>query len=252
MSYHVFFAFSTGLKEPITAPKGTLASILRHVESVEETLGLKRSQYMDNPVHWDTWDENYRLGFPHVDDETLCKTVLEHNAWVRRLYADIAKWASDPVADGETITAEDAQTFWHGLQMLRVKPDRWTGEYYRSRMEHYYEVMRGREDEGVSWPAPKLSPKQAGAVIWLLADLLDHDDIRLEVARGNDHLSSGDEYTWCSKCGAVTDEDANACRKRDCKASSRDCPKCNGWGRIEKGEREIECPKCDGQGTVYA
>lgn len=77
MGYHVFFAFSTGLREPIIAPKGTLASILAHVAAVEETLGIKRTKYRDNPEHWDTFDPAFRQGFPDVDDKVLCTTVSE-------------------------------------------------------------------------------------------------------------------------------------------------------------------------------
>jgi hypothetical protein len=216
MSYHVFFAFSSGFVAPISAPKGTLASIVSHVEHVETTLGLKRTRYQDNPAHWDWHDPAYRAGFPDVDDKLLCETVREHNEWVRRLYDRVADWAKNPVADGEVITPEDAATFWHGLQQLTIGVNRWSEEYYRNRMEHFYEVMRGRESEGVTWPADApLTPEQAGAVVWLFG-FLDPGDARLEVARGEDHLSDGDEYTWCERCGAIPDGDAEECREKGC------------------------------------
>ena len=145
MSYDVFFSFSSGLKAPITVPAGTKASIARHVAEVEETLELKRTRYKDNPAHWES-----RGRFKDIDNEILCAAVLKHNEWVRRLYYLTAEWAQEPaIGETETLTPEDAETFWHALEQLSVTPDRWTGEYYRDRMEHLYEVMRGRDNEGV-------------------------------------------------------------------------------------------------------
>jgi len=244
MSYHVFFSFSVGFKTSLFAPVGTLAGIRAHIAQVEEALGLT--------APWDWHHPAMKSGFPDVDDELLCETVTDHNEWVRRLYRNTTKWFAEPVDGGEEITPEDAETIWYALKMLRVEPARWTADYYRNRMEHYYEVMRGRESEGVTWEAKPLDPKQAAAVVWLFADLLDTHDTRLNVARGNDHLGGEDEYTWCSSCGAVTDSDANACRRRPCNASSRDCPKCHGDGIIDKRGKDVTCPKCDGDGTVYA
>lgn len=224
-SVHVYFAFSLGLKDAVTVPKGTLAGAIRHVEQIEETLGLKRSQFRDNPVHWDRYDPHWRAGFPDVEDDEICRTVSNHNRWVRRFYDNLAKWAKEPVTDGEVMTPEDAQQFWHGLQILSVRPERWTRHYYRERMEHYYEVMRGRPSEGVTFGVPKLTPKQAGAVIWLLSDLLDREDIRLEVPKGCDHLASSydGEYEWCARCGAVENDYAENCRKRGCYVQSNWC-----------------------------
>lgn len=224
MSVHVFFAFSKGLSQPLQAPKGTLSSIIAHVEEIEETLGLKRTQYRDNPVHWDTFDPAWRAGFPDVDDKTLCEAVSEHNAWVRRLYEQFATWAENPVDGGETITPADAQTFWHALMLLTVRPERWTADYYRDRMEHFYEVMRGRPQEGVTFPGPKLSERQAAAVIWLF-DFLDPSDLRLDVPKGCDYLASSydGEYDWCTRCGAVEPSYANNCRKRGCPVQADWC-----------------------------
>lgn len=220
MSYHVFFAFSTGLKEPMIAPKGTLSSIIAHVEGVEETLGLKREQFNDNPVHL-----NYDWLTDDIDDKVLCKTVSEHNEWVRTLYDLIAEWVESPVADGETITPEDAATFWHGLRILDVPTNRWTGDYYRSRMEHLYEVMRGRPSEGVTLDADPLTPKQAGAIVCLFSGWLDPQDLRLEVPKDCDHLASSyhGEYDWCERCGAVLPEYADSCRERGCPVQENWC-----------------------------
>lgn len=237
MSYHVFFAFSQGLARPMTAPKGTLAAILAHVAEVEETLGIKRTRYMDNPEHWDWRGPAFRAGFPDVADEVLCETAQGHNEWVRCLYDRFAEWAKNPPDGGEEITPDQAAQFWPGLRMIEVAPDRWTRDYYRNRMEHLYEVMRGRPSEGVTWRVPKLSPKQAGAVIWLFG-FLDTGDIRLEVPRGCDHLASSydGEYEWCERCGAVTNDDAARCRKRACPVQANWCEEDRpSWYREPKG-----------------
>lgn len=220
MSYHAFFSFSTGLLQPMIAPKGTLAGIMTHIEGVERTLKLERQQYNDNPVHWNT------RGFPStdIDDKVLCQTVEDHNDWVRRLYDRVADWAKNPVEDGETITPEAAKFFWHGLQLLTIPTSRWTGDYYRARMEAFYEVMRGRPTDGMTFPAAKLTPKQAGAVIWLF-EFVDPSDMRLEVPKGEDHLASFDDggYEWCERCGAVMLDYAKNCRKRGCPAQEGWC-----------------------------
>jgi hypothetical protein len=219
MSYHVFFAFSTGLKSPLQVPAGTKARILAHVEGVEETLGLKRTKYKDNPVHWDSFDAEWRAGWPSVDDKTLCETIEEHNDFVRRLYHSIARWSKEPVEGGEILTPEDAAEFWHGLSLLSVPPNRWTKDYYRSRMEALYEVMRGREAEGITFDEKALTPKQAGAVIRLFSQFLDPQDLQLEVIAGQDRLGSSyyGDYDWCEKCGQAMDPDDGAyCRKRKC------------------------------------
>jgi len=222
MSVRVFFSFSTGILKPIKAPRGTLQRLLAHVEEVEATLGLTRERYADNPIHWG--GDAKRLGFPGVDDELLCKTVAAHNAWARQLYDDIERWQRDPPAPEETITPEDAAKFWHALEDLNVSPERWTAEYYRKRMEHAYEVMRGRESEGVDWNGKPLTPKQAGGVIWLFEHIYGGHGLDLEVPRGCDQLLSSYDggYDWCERCGAVLPEDGQACRKRKCPIRQQD------------------------------
>ena len=153
MSYHVFFSFSSGLEKRIRVPAGTKKGIIEHIEKVEKVLGLKRTQYEKNPIHWDGFDSQFTQGFPGVDDEILCDTVLEHNAWVRRCYLDFSDWSEKPFKSskghkGEWITPKDADKFWHGFQQLEVGASRWTPDYYIAQMEHLYEVMRGRESEG--------------------------------------------------------------------------------------------------------
>lgn len=204
MSYCVLFDFSTGLSAPLTVPLGTKEQCLERVNSVERTLGIKRTQYEDNPPHWDHWDDEYRQGFPSVDDKTLCDTAEEHNGWVRWLYGRLAEWSENPVAGGELLTPEDATEFWPGLRMVSVSPERWTDSYYQERMQGIYETMRGRGSEGMSIDdITPLSPEQANAVICLFSQYLDTGDIRLEVMKDCDHLSNSNEYRWCEKCGAV-------------------------------------------------
>lgn len=255
MSFNVFFAFSAGLSKPITVPKGTLASVIRHVENIEDRLGLEREQYQNNPVHW-AW-----RGWPaeDLDDKVLCEGAEEHNSWVRWFYDRLAYWSKNPPADGEIITPDDAKTFWHGLQTLTVPPRRWTGDYYSDRMKAIYEVMRGRPDEGMTFDEDALTAKQAGAVIRLFEQYLDPSDMRLEVPKGCDYLASSyyGEYDWCTKCGAVLPETANACRERACPAQAELCGEDRPiWFREEDETDEAFEARCreraEAQGWVEA
>jgi hypothetical protein len=234
MSFHVFFSFSQGLSGPITAPIGTLAKIIQHLEEVERTLRLERTQFQDNPVHWE-W-----RGWPpaDLDDKVLCQNVEQHNRWVEWIYYRFADWAKNPTKDGETITPEDAQTFWHGLKRLDVPVSRWAGDYYRARMDTIYEVMRGRSQEGITFGEKALTPKQAGAVIRLFEGYLDPQDLRLEVPKGCDHLASSywGEYDWCERCGAVLPDYSENCRKRGCPVQSEWCEEDRpSWFKPAKG-----------------
>jgi hypothetical protein len=224
MSVRVFFSFSTGLAVTLTVPAGTKQALLAHVEEVESILGLKRSKYKDNPVHWDHWDPEYRAGFPKVTDELLCETVESHNDWVRYTYRRFEEWSAHPVEGGEEITPEDATLFWHGFQELHVPPRRWTADYYRARMESLYEVMRGRESEGASFDVKALTPVQASAVIRIFEPYLDSHDLRLEAPHGHDYLASSYDggYSWCDKCfRAMTPDDGACCRRRKCPLADR-------------------------------
>lgn len=213
MSYRTFFGLAVGLSKPITAPAGTLKSCQDHVAKVEATLGFRVERDENNPAYW--------IAKPQegVSDDLLCRTALEHNDWIRRLYANIQEWHKKPPTGGtEVITLEDAQTFWHGLEIIHVPTERWTMTYYRDRMEHFYEVMRGRNSEGVSFDTKALTPKQAASVIILFAEFLDHQDIRLDVPNGHDSLRASYDggYDWCTKCGPVAEEEVENCRKRNC------------------------------------
>lgn len=232
MSFHVFFGFSSGLSKPLTVPKGTKKSYIQHVEHVEKALGLERTKYKDNPIHWDS----FKRDFSKIDDEVLCETVGEHNSWVTDCWEAFSHWSKHPFTAGkghqaegrdraypigwksEKITPEDAQLFWHGFEMLKVPAEKWTRQYYVARMEHLYEVMRGRESEGTSFDVKALTPEQAAAVIRIFDQYLDSHDMRLDVPKGYDYLASSYDggYLWCEKCGAVAPDDGYSCRKRKC------------------------------------
>lgn len=233
MSFHVFFAFSSGLSAPISVPQGLKQHYIKHVESVERTLGLERVKYLDNPIYWNTilWDRS------KIPDALLCETVLKHNVWVRECYENLAFWSSRPFTVGkgsrddgpnrfwpagwlaEEITPDDAQLFWHGFNILDVPVEKWTREYYVSRMEHLYEVMRGRNSEGVTFDAKSLTEKQAAAVIRIFDQYLDAHDMRLDVPHGHDRLASSYDggYDWCDKCcRAIDPDDIGDCKRRKC------------------------------------
>ena len=219
MSYHVFFSFSTGLSQPMVCPKGTLEKIKTAIADTEKALGLVTTQYLDNPKHWDSRKNDEAI--KGVDDKVLCETAMRHNNFVRWLYEDFEKWSKNPPEDGETITLDEAKGFWHGLEFIKVSPDRWTPEYYIDRMEHLYEVMRGRDSQGVSFGEKALTEKQAAQVINLFSEYLDSDDRRLDVPRGHDSLASSYDggYDWCEKCGAVCPDDIGSF-----KSCKRKCP----------------------------
>jgi len=223
MSFHVFFDLSSGLSKPLLVPKGTLASILEHVRHVEATLGLETEQYLDNPPHWKNcgWRLAMREG---ISDETLCEEAEEHNAWIRWLYEKLGEWSENPPETGEKITPEDANRFWHALERITVDPSRWTEKYYRARMEAVYEVMRGREAEGMTLDTKALTPQQAAAVVRLFEQWLDPGDLRLDVPKGYDYLASSVDggYVFCEKCGPVHPDEAYSCRKRGCPIREED------------------------------
>ena len=209
MSFHVFFGFSQGLARPLQVPAGTLASYHQRLLEVEQALKLER-----DGNHWNQW----KMEYEGVPNELLCETVENHNNWVQQVYRNFGKWAAEPVLDGDTITVADADNFWFGLTLLNVPPSRWTADYYEARMSALYEVMRGRETDGMSFDVKALTPKQGAAVINLFAQYLDHHDRNLDVPNGRDHLASSSNggYEWCEKCGPMDDEAIHACRKRKC------------------------------------
>lgn len=212
MSYHTFFSMSSGLSGPLKVPKGTLESIMKHVKSVEETLGFQIHEYNGVKYQW------MQHTMKEVSDKVLCEIAEDHNRRIRYLYEQLGEWSQKPPAEFEVITPEDAQQFWYSLHDITVPPERWTREYYVARMESLYEVMRGRESEGVTFGEKPLTERQAAQVINLFSAFLDGNDCRLDVPKGHDYLASSYDggYVWCEKCGAVTDDHMDSCRKRGC------------------------------------
>ncbi len=212
MSYKPYFTFSAGLKNSIKVPVGIKEQIRSHIQWIESTLGIEREKYLDNPEHWKF--NNYS----NIKDKVLCESAEKHNEWVRRVYDNLELWSKQQLDVFEEITNEDFQEFLPALQFIKVKPERWTGEYYTRRMEDLYEVMRGRETDGVSFDAKALTTKQAAQVIILFSEFLDTEDRQLDVPKGCDYLASSYDggYRWCEKCGAVTEEHYNNCNKRGC------------------------------------
>ena len=212
MSYRTFFEFVTGIPKSIRVPVGTKKELFDHIEKVEATLGIKREKYQYNPEHWVTTD------YATIDDDILCRTADEHNRYVRWFYYKLKEWSEKQVKSREWLTIKDFNKILPGLSFITVLPERWTADYYRSQMNVMYEVMRGREDNGVCFDEKPLTVKQAAQVVILFSEYLDTHDIRLDVPSGEDTLMSGSdgEYEWCEKCGPVTYEHAQECKKRKC------------------------------------
>jgi hypothetical protein len=249
MSYAVHFMLSWGLSAPLTVPKGTKQRLLDHVAGVERLLNLKRvastQRYRsegdtkangpDYPDRWDYFDRDWS----DIEDELLCKTIEDHNAWVVFTFEQFQLWAKTPftptafIKESEVLTPEDAREIWPGFEKLTVPVERWSGDYYRARMEHLFEVMRGRPSCGVTFDAKPLSQQQAGAVIRLFSEYLDAEDLRLEVVQspgrgfnGLDRLASlsyDDGGYWCDGCSKTIDYHfIGQCERRKCPLKSED------------------------------
>ncbi len=197
----------------IKVPKGTLASYMAWMASVEEHLKVKRDERSSGGDG--RWLDESRWG--EVDNKTFCEWAGRHNDWVRRFYDNFHLWAeTPPTGPTETLTPRKVARFKRIVTSIRVPVGRWSKAYFKARMEHAYEVMRGRENEGTSIGGRPLTVEQAGSVIWLFEGLIMPDELDLAVPKGHDQLCSRDEYERCDKCGPVYDDDVGACRKRGC------------------------------------
>lgn len=205
--------FAAGLAKPIKVPKGTKEQIASHFTEVESKLDMQ-TPGGGGKWHW----YNLRDAVSRADSELLCEVAADHNWFVRWLYDRLGEWSKKPVKGGETLTPNFMKRYWDGLTEIDVPAEKWTADYYRARMEHLYEVMRGRESEGVTFDEKPLTQRQAAQVINIFSTYLDVGDLRLDVPRGCDYLASSYDggYEWCEKCGAVLPEDADCCRKRNC------------------------------------
>lgn len=200
--YHILFNFSEGLKETIRVPKGTIEELKAWIEEVTEKLGLEVTQYLDNPKHWANYEPDKSIANDIASDY-----VERHNNKVMRFYFDLQNWAENPESDYEELTPEIAETFWYGLQTLRLPFHRWSRDYYVSEMKHLFDVMTNGHSKEVTWDTKKLTLKQAASVIHLFADYLDYHDVRLELPYKQSFLVTGDKYYWCPTHGAIFNED---------------------------------------------
>lgn len=206
MSFKVFFELSTGITNPINVPRGTYVAIMKTIANTERELGIERETYNEE-VRWDRWPLVKRND---LTDEQYCRSAEAHNREVQRLYRTLAEWSGKPATDKtEELTPEMAKSFWLGLSLIDVPPERWTRDYYRARMEEVYETLRGRPKGGMMFDSDALTEQQAADVINLFSQWLDVGDLRLDVVKGDDTLTSSYDggHSWCSGCGAVRPED---------------------------------------------
>jgi ribosomal protein L40E len=213
MAYATFFDFVSGLSKPIKVPKGTKDRIAEHFVEVETKLDMQ-TPGGGSKWHW----FNLRDAVARTESEVLCDVAADHNEFVQRLYKDLGEWSAKPVKGGEPLTPGFMKRYWDGLTAIEVPVDKWTADFYRSRMDHLYEVMRGRDSEGVSFDEKALTERQAAQVINIFSQYLPDHDLRLDVPRGCDYLASSYDggYEWCEKCGAVLPDEADDCSKRGC------------------------------------
>lgn len=217
MSFKVYFTFAAGLKEAMKVRSGMIAVVRKSIADVEESLGIQREVY-NGETRWNSFP--LCKNAEKISDEDYCNAVENHNRTVRWFYERLREWSKKPPTDEtELLTPEIFGELLIGLQTLDVPVERWSNDYYRARMESFYEAIRGRESEGMSFDAKSLTEHQAASVIVLLSQWLDSGDIRLDVIKGTDQLAASYDggYSWCESCGAVDpndiDEDEEKCRK---------------------------------------
>lgn len=226
MSVHVYFTMSTGLKAPVTVPKGTLKSITRHVAGTIAALSP-----CDGGPLWGRID-------PKVTDEVLCEHARRHNAFVENLW-DTCFPAQPHKGATEEITPEDAQGFWFALRPIKVPMNRWTREYAVFQLQGLFDSLRGREARGVNFGAKPLTVEQASAAIYVAKHLFNIDagdfdpqaprmwvkgDRRyarlewIDEVRTDPDTPDTERYEWCERCGAVApDAGGNLnCPRRKC------------------------------------
>lgn len=206
MSFRTFFDFTLGFNRTLYFKSGTFDRVHKQVNETERRLGIRREYYMGS-CRWSNWP---KLVSDETSDEEYCRAVEKHNSMVRCFYQECCGAGKRKTkAKPEAITPYMAQNLFIGLRQLNVRPERWTYEYYQSRMEAMYQAMRGNETEGIIFDSKPLTIKQARDVIILFSSYLDTHDIRLDVCRGHDQLTNSysEGYYWCQKCGAVDYDD---------------------------------------------
>ena len=210
MSFKLFFDLAVSFERPIAVPVGTHKKILKQIESVESELGYTREKYLDNPWHW---RETLKDG---VSGETFCEVVKGHNAFVRSLYDSFQKWVAEkPGGETEIITVKQSRDFFPGLKQLSVPYEKWSEDYFEEKLENLYEIIRGRDQEGVSFDAEPLSEEQAGKVILLLHEyIVGHKRFskNYDVPHGCDYLADSEDTAWCEQMGwCVHPDDIGGC-----------------------------------------
>lgn len=215
MPYETMFSLAVSVASPMRVPEGTIARIEEQIAATEQALGFEREKYRDNPERWMSHNVSR-----DIDDRKACEAVAKHNQFVVWLFRRMEAWGkSPPDKDAEVLTVERSAELFPFLVQIRLSPDRWSGDFYQERMDEFYEVMRGRATNGISFGAKSLTPQQADAVVTLFAEHLDLHDIRLAVPKGRDYLARSDDggYSWCEKCcAAIAECDIGSCGKRRC------------------------------------
>lgn len=205
MSFKVFFDFSVGFSKTLYFCKGTYKRVLEGVNATERRLKIRR-QYCRGACRWN----NFPLVDGGISNEEYCDAVEKHNSLVEWFYEQCSQAPCEPQQGREeAITPGMASNLFIGLRQLTVRPERWTYEYYQSRMEAMYDTLRGRPREGMIFDSEPLSIEQARDVIVIFAQYLDSHDIRLDVCRGHDSLTNSysEGYFWCDQCGAISYDD---------------------------------------------
>jgi hypothetical protein len=239
MSIETRFKFTQGLLKPIEVKAGTLAMIESHKAMLVEVFGLSGDP---SQWHWTISSKlrtrcvpsSHRMDLvPAREDDAGLLTdkhvraiSCAHRRLVDVVWARIATDQAAPLGEEpETITVEQAAEFWPVLSLsIDVPFWRWTAEHYHDRMEHAYEVMRGRSSEGVHFDEEPLTIRQANAAIRIFSQWMDEHDVRLEVPNGHDMLKRSDTggYDWCEHCGAIDEyevrSEVSGCER------GKDCP----------------------------
>lgn len=225
MSVHVRFTMSTGLKSPITVPKGTLKNITSHIAETVAALSP-----CDGGPLWGRID-------PKITDEVLCNNARRHNDFIEALW-DTFFPAQPHKGATEQITPEDAQDFWFALRPIEVPMNRWTKEHAVLHLQDVFNTLRGRPQLGVQFDAKPLTIEQASAAIYVVKHLLNIDagdldpqaprmwvkgDRKTAKLEWVDEVQTsacitGHGYEWCEQCGAVAlNPDARInCPRRKC------------------------------------
>jgi len=201
---HIFFGFSEGIKRDIFVPKHKLDFVKQTVEDQMDALGIEE-------IPEGFYLESHALK-AIGDDDDLCEFASEQNDLVETAYLMVEAATAESTADNtELLTQECFKSILPMLKEVTVPIDRWSKQYHKEQMTKVFEILRGEKIKKVIWDIPALSVEQAAGVVWLIDVVLgvDRHQNDLAVCKGEEFLSSGDEYFWCENCGAVDYEDTH-------------------------------------------